>query len=356
MVNTLSHLGIGLLIASFAGLKGKKRLIVAFMATLPDMDFFFDALLTLIGGSISHSLHNQLYYFMGHREFMHSLLFILFVMFVLWFYSRDRTFTLAGGAAIFSHIYIDYATNWKMRPLYPFVQEPSIIGSMDSFDPVIMLISLVPLYFLAVEILKERNFQKERMERNWNFILANRVMIERILIFSLVLWCAITPVSKFILVDNISRTEGYDISYQNTYPKSFGVFLTAYPYNQTHYKLIEASYWSGIERSMFVPALVVAENAENNDLATYVQHANDIYRSGPFQEIDYPVYIISDNDNVVTVMMTDARNPFALYWTYFRTEYIFEFNRDTQGFRAYSRRFTAQKTLVNDNWFEKKPI
>jgi len=39
MVNTLSHLGIGLLIALALGYKGKKREILAFLAILPDMDF-----------------------------------------------------------------------------------------------------------------------------------------------------------------------------------------------------------------------------------------------------------------------------------------------------------------------------
>jgi inner membrane protein len=353
MVNTLSHLGIGLLIASFAGLTGRKRAIVAFMAVLPDMDFFLDGLLTLFGGIISHELYNQLYYFMGHREFMHSLLFIFFISFALWFYSKDRIFALAGFASIFSHVYLDYATNWKMRPLYPFFQEPSIMGSMDSLDPVITLISFVPLYFLAVELLKDRDFHKQWMERRWSSILENRVKIEKGLILLLVFWCVLTPISKAILVDHISEKEGYDISYQNTYPKSFGVFLSAYQYNQTHYKLLETSYWSGIERSMYVPAVIVLENAGGDDLSTYMQYSTDIYSSSPFQEIDYPVYIISSNEDLVTVMLVDARNPFALYWTYFRTEYVFEFAKDTDEFTAYSRRFTDQRTEVNGNWFEK---
>jgi inner membrane protein len=240
-----------------------------------------------------------------------------------------------------------------MRPLYPFVQEPSIMGSMDSLDPVITLISFVPLYFLGVELLKGRNFQKQWMERRWSSILENRVKIEKGLILLLVFWCALTPISKAILVDYISEKEGYDISYQNTYPKSFGVFLSAYPYNQTHYKLLETSYWSGIERGMYVPAVIVLGNAEGDDLSTYMQYSTDIYSSSPFQEIDYPVYIISSNEELVTVMLVDARNPFALYWTYFRTEYVFEFSRDTDEFTAYSRRFTDQRTEVNGNWFEK---
>jgi inner membrane protein len=155
-------------------------------------------------------------------------------------------------------------------------------------------------------------------------------------------------------VDQISEKEGYDIRYQNTYPKSFGVFLSAYQYNETHYKLLETSYWSGIERSMYVPAVILLENAEGDDIETYMQYSTDIYSSSPFQEIDYPVYIISSNEELVSVMLVDARNPFALYWTYFRTEYVFEFSRDTDEFTAYSRRFTDQMTEVNGNWFEKK--
>jgi len=39
MVNTLSHLGVGLLIALALGFKGKKRNVVAFLSILPDLDF-----------------------------------------------------------------------------------------------------------------------------------------------------------------------------------------------------------------------------------------------------------------------------------------------------------------------------
>ena len=79
MVNSLSHLGIGLLIALALGFKGKKRNILAFLSILPDLDFIPYSLFVLVSSSVSHETRNQLFYLSGHREFMHSILFILLV-------------------------------------------------------------------------------------------------------------------------------------------------------------------------------------------------------------------------------------------------------------------------------------
>ena len=135
MVNTLSHLGVGLLIALALGFKGKKRNILAFLSILPDLDFIPYVLFILVSGSVSHEMRNQLFYLFDHREFMHSILFILLVTLLIWFKTKDRLFTAAGFAAIFSHVYLDYATSWKMRPLYPFSTDTSIMGAVYLLRP-----------------------------------------------------------------------------------------------------------------------------------------------------------------------------------------------------------------------------
>jgi len=101
MVNTLSHLGIGLLIALALGFKGKKRNTVAFLAILPDLDFIPYILFALVSDSVSHETRNQLFYLLGHREFMHSIVFILLVTLFIWLKTKDRLFTAAGFAASF---------------------------------------------------------------------------------------------------------------------------------------------------------------------------------------------------------------------------------------------------------------
>ncbi|MCG8513960.1 MAG: metal-dependent hydrolase, partial [Halanaerobiales bacterium] len=293
MVNTLSHLGVGILIATVAGLEGRQKKIVAFLAILPDLDFFTDALLVLIGGSFSHQTYVQLYYLMGHREFIHSPLFILLITFIIWIYGRDIKFAAAGFAALFSHFYLDYATTWKMRPLYPFSVESSIIGAFDSFDPVVMFVSLVPIYFLVAEILKRKGVIRKIPGGQLESTPDKTIRVDRILLIVLILWCVITPVSKGFLVNHVSDIEGYDISYQNSYPNFFGTFLSAYPYNQTHYKVLEMNYWTGIEKSMFVPFI---SGDDNSDSLEYVQLATELYNSAPFQEIDYIVYNVSSNE------------------------------------------------------------
>src|SRR5690554_6420947 len=112
MVNTLSHLGVGLLIALALGFKGKKRNVVAFLSILPDLDFIPYTLFFLLSSSVSHETRTHLFYFLGHREFMHSILFIFLVTLFIWLRTKDRLFTAAGFAAILSHSYLDYATSW----------------------------------------------------------------------------------------------------------------------------------------------------------------------------------------------------------------------------------------------------
>ena len=83
----------------------------------------------------------------------------------------------------------------------------------------------------------------------------------------------------------------------------------------------------------------------------YVQLTTALYDSAPFQEIDYNVYNVSDNGETVVVTLQDARNPFAIFWTYFRTEYIFEFYKDNGGYKAYVQRETLYFEEAPDNWF-----
>jgi len=134
MVNTLSHLGIGFLIALALGFRGKKRIFWHFWQSLSDMDFIPYAVFALIDGSITHEASKPAFLPARHREFMHSILFILFVTLLIWLKTKDRLFTAAGFAAIFSHIYLDYTTSWKMRPLYPFSTDASIMGAVYFFD------------------------------------------------------------------------------------------------------------------------------------------------------------------------------------------------------------------------------
>lgn len=116
MVNTLSHLGIGVLIALVLGFKGRKRDVLAFLSILPDLDFIPYALFVLVSGSASHETRNQLFYLFGHREFMHSIFFILVVTLLIWLKTKDRLFTTAGFAALFPTVTLIMPPTGKCVP------------------------------------------------------------------------------------------------------------------------------------------------------------------------------------------------------------------------------------------------
>jgi inner membrane protein len=351
MVNTLSHLGIGFLIALALRFKGKKRNSVAFLSILPDMDFIPYIFFALLSGGVSHETRNQLFYFLGHREFMHSILFISMVTLFIWLKTKDRLFTAAGFAAILSHSYLDYATSWKMRPFFPFSTESSIMGAVYFFDPLVNLLPLLPLFIVLVGFQKSRGRWNGKFNKFCTFVTNNRRSLYRTLAVLIVVWLTVLPVAKFFLVNQISEEEGTKISYQGTYPVSPGRFLAAYEYNNTHYKIMEISYLSGIERSDFIEK--INSTGDVSEATAYAERAGDLYSTAVPQEIDYPVYSVSEDEEngSVTVLLSDARNPYVEYWAYFRTVYRFVFDKESGEYEAYASEQEGRERKLEGNYF-----
>ena len=101
MVNTISHLGVGVLIALALGLKGSKLRAVGFLSVLPDLDYILYLAFISINNNLSHEIRNQLFYLFGHREFTHSFLFISLVTFLIWLKTKDWLFAIGGFQSLF---------------------------------------------------------------------------------------------------------------------------------------------------------------------------------------------------------------------------------------------------------------
>jgi inner membrane protein len=349
MVNTLSHLGIGVLIALILGFKGKKRDVLAFLSILPDLDFIPYALFVLVSDSVSHETRNQLFYLFGHREFMHSVFFILLVTLFIWLKTKDRLFTAAGFAAIFSHSYLDYATNWKMRPLYPFSTDTSIMGAVYFFDPLANILPLLPLLIVLIGYIKSKGKWNGKFNNLCTFVIKNRSKIYTSLAVVLLVWLTVLPIAKIFLINNITEAEGAKISYQDTYPLSFGKFLAAYSYDSTHYKILEVSYLSGIEKSEYIEKINVTGNIP--DALTYVKRAGRLYSTAVSQDIDYPAYNVSEENGSITVVMNDARDLYVRHWAYFKTAYRFVFDEKSGKFAAYSSAQEGKEKKLPENRF-----
>jgi len=82
---------------------------------------------------------------------------------------------------------------------------------------------------------------------------------------------------------------------------------------------MEVSYWSGIERSEYIKKINVTGNVP--DAFAYVERAGKLYSTAVPQEIDYPVYNVSEKNGSVTVGLSDARDSYVKYWAYFKTIY-----------------------------------
>lgn len=350
MVNTISHLGFGLLIALALNLKGKRLKTVAFLSILPDLDFIPHILFFLVSDGLTHTARNQLFFILGHREFMHSLLFILLITLIIWLKTKDRLFTIAGFSSIFLHCYLDYSTSWKMRPFYPFSTDSLIMGSVYFFDPLINLLPLLPLFVLGIKELKRRGKLEGRFENFCTFMGGKGKKVYTVLLIVLLVWLMVAPFSKLLLVKNVAEVEGVDLNYWHTYPESTGDFLSAYPYNATHYKVLEFSYWTGIERSMFIEKVSVVGDVP--EASVYTARAGELYRTGVPQEVDYPVYSVYKENGAVNVVLSDARNAYVKQWAYFQTVYRFVFDEESGEYEVYASFQGGEEERLADNWFE----
>jgi inner membrane protein len=350
MVSAISHIGIGLLIALALGLKGNRLKVVVFLSVLPDMDFILYSASVFINNNLSPEIRNQLFYLIGHREFMHSILFILLITFFIWFKTKDWLFMVGGFQSLFFHSYLDYVTSWKMRPFYPFSTDASIMGAVYFFDPLLNLLPLLPLFIAILGNLNHRGKIRGKMNGFCTFITNVDDKLYASLILVLLIWLIFMPVSKAFLINHISWTEEAEISYQNTYPESMNKFLTAYSYNSTHYKVLEISYLSGIEKSSYIEKVSVEGNVP--DAAVYVKRTENLYRAGVPQEIDYPVYSVSESNDSVTVILSDARNSYIKELAYFKSFYRFVFGRKNgEEYEVYASMHGGQEERLGRNWF-----
>lgn len=399
MVNTLSHLGIGLLLSYALGLKGRKRLVLLFLSLLPDLDYFTYSIFTLVSGNVSHEARNQLFYLLGHRELTHSIFFAFLVALFIWVKTKDRRFTFGGFQAVFLHILLDYTTSAKMRPFYPFSTDESALRAIYPFDPILNFLPLLPLFIVAGEYVKNRNKWKIDNKVNLNvdrwgiktidakainakaidakaidakaigawsrklnrltsfhgYVNRNERKLYVSIILVLLLWTAVFPIAKIFLINYVSENEGTRISYKNTYPVSIGKFLAVYPYSDTHYKLLEVSYWSGIKKSFYVEKVSVI--GEVLDAQDYAERAGKLYSASVPQAIDYPVYSVSEEKGseekgLVTVILSDARNPYVDKWPYFDTVYRFVFDRKSGEYEVYESHYGRPEKKLDKNYFE----
>lgn len=413
MVNTFSHIGIGLLLSYALGLKGKKRLAVLFLSVLPDLDYFAYLIFTFIDSSVSHEIRTQLFYLLGHREFTHSVFFALLIALFIWVKTEDRKFTFGGFQAVFLHVLIDYTTSAKMRPFYPFSTNESALRAIYPFDPVINILPLVPFIVIASRYLKIEDLlnikskgisviesSKSRSTKNWEtknlentnkwnteirklesiksrdawgrklskicgfndlaglnglsgfngFVKKNERKLYAYSLLVLLVWIVALPAAKTFLIAHVSDSEGTRISYKNTYPISPGKFLAAYSYNEIQYRLLEVSYWAGIEKSFYVEKVSVAGNVP--DAPAYARKAGKLYSNSVPQAIDYPVYSVSEENGIVTVVLSDARNPYVDKWPYFDTVYRFVFDRRSGEYEVYESHYGRTEKKLDKNYFE----
>ena len=126
-------------------------------------------------------------------------------------------------------------------------------------------------------------------------------------------------------------------------------FLTAYSFNSTHYKVLEISYLSGIEKSLYVEKVSIEGNVPY--AAAYVKRAESLYRAGVPQEIDYPAYSVSETNDSVTVILSDARNPYVKELAYFKSFYRFVFDKNGEEYEVYAGMHGGQEERLGRNWF-----
>jgi len=126
-------------------------------------------------------------------------------------------------------------------------------------------------------------------------------------------------------------------------------FITAYSFNSTHYKVLEISYLSGVKRSEYVEKISVTGNIP--DAFTYIERAKRLYQKSVIQEIDYPVYSVSEKNGCVTVTLSNARNPYFEDWAYFKSFYKFVFDTKDENYKVNASVQGDREEELSQNWF-----
>ncbi|MFO8050135.1 MAG: metal-dependent hydrolase [Thermoplasmatota archaeon] len=326
-MNTFTHIGAGLLIATLLGFRGKKRWGLGFLAILPDFDILTGYLLDLIDAitGLDHETYNFLFYLMEHREFSHSLLFIVLVSAVLHIALRNNIFTFASFTTLFSHFLLDYFTTWKMRALYPISLEGSTMGVLYFFDPVvnILAISFIPL--VLISDMKDRGKLSGRLDRLHLWFEKRLKRLSGIVLVNMVLYVSLMTGGKIALIDSIGPDE--EIPYQYAYPISYCTYLSGHSHNESHYRVLKADFFRGVTEEEMVPKVffdnITVEEGEN--LSSRVI---DLYSGHRPEEIDLPAVSIWKEENGTIVELYDARARLIDTWAYFRPIFRFHFEDD----------------------------
>ncbi|MFW3146763.1 MAG: metal-dependent hydrolase [Thermoplasmatota archaeon] len=353
-MNPLTHLGTALLLATVFGFRGRKRWFIGIIGMLPDADvissyglYYFDKLF-----GFDHATYNTLFYLLEHREFTHSFLFIIIVMGIVGLATRKGWYTAVSGVALFSHFTLDYFTTWKVRPGFPLDMGASTMGVLFFFDPVINItaVLIIPLVILAD--LKGKGKLKERFTRFHSWFNGKQVKFSVTCLLVILVYIILMTGGKTALVAYLSEREDADISFRNTYPLYFSTYLTAYPENETHYKVIEASFIWGPARERSVPMLTF-ENVSQEEGSPYQRRAMDLYGQSLPGEIDLPVCEVRKEGSNITVQVQDARNFLLGTWAYFKPTYRFHFQEgSTDDFWVEVRHPDPRWLKVENNRFE----
>ncbi|MGB4421646.1 MAG: metal-dependent hydrolase, partial [Methanosarcina flavescens] len=88
-----------------------------------------------------------------------------------------------------------------------------------------------------------------------------------------------------------------------------------------------------------------------SDSEDYIKRAENLYRGGVTEEIDYPVYSVSEDNDTVTVTLSDARNPYLEELAYFKSFYRFVFDRNNTEYEVYAGMHGGREERLGRNWY-----
>ncbi len=108
------------------------------------------------------------------------------------------------------------------------------------------------------------------------------------------------------------------------------------------------SYWSGTKKN-YIEKINVTGAVP--DASAYVERAEKLYGTAVPQEIDYPVYSVSEENSSVTVTLSDARDQYVKYWAYFKTVYRFVFDMESGEYVTYASEQGRREERLEENWF-----
>ena len=357
MPSPVAHYGLGLLIAWVLGYRRKEGMKLAVLATIPDLDVATTVLFELASYfmTMSHDAYISWGYFAFHREFFHSIFFIILISGIIYAWTRDWKYTGAAALMQLSHISLDYITTWGLRAFFPISMERVSLNGVGFFDAVFNIITaLVVVAYIIYQVSHTKWFKSKYRDLDLRMP-RFRCIFERshkfVLVFIIVYLVAMVGFKEACLYN---RSDWDKVESDQAIPNGFYKYVYCVDKNDTVYKVVNMDVLAGSDEYLFLKKSDVICNDNmswSNFSFTQTQleaRVKGLVENEGTQVIKYFTFRINLTKDGAKVRVFDARRELVGSTIPQNEGYVFVFKTGLSEFKAYyDSEYMGENSVLN---------